>query len=152
MPLEQRGDNIKEERPSTYLKHSYSAILWAGTIFFTSCFYISGVQWVQFVQRLLPFPAWRSSFEAFWNSYSLYVVKGWHVTEYAILFLFVSGVLKNRIAPARSARLYAWGICLLFAMSDEWHQTFVPPRDGCLRDVMAGASLALLAQSLLVLR
>jgi VanZ family protein len=125
--------------------------VWAGTIFFTSCFYISGVKWVQFVQKFLPFPAWKSGFEAFWNSYSLYVVKGWHVTEYAILFIFVSLALKTRATSLPLARLYSWLICLLFAMSDEWHQTFVPPRDGCVRDVfidMAGASLVLLVQAL----
>ncbi len=27
-------------------------------------------------------------------------------------------------------------LCFVYASSDEWHQTFVPPRDGCFRDVM----------------
>ena len=39
----------------------------------------------------------------------------------------------------------AFAFAVLFALSDEWHQTFVPGRDGCVRDVgidVVGAALA----------
>jgi VanZ family protein len=41
----------------------------------------------------------------------------------------------------------AFAIALLYAASDEWHQSFVPSRDGTLHDVIidgAGAGLGLL--------
>jgi len=50
-----------------------------------------------------------------------------HVTEYAILFW-----LTYR---ANKSFKYSLIICLLFALSDEWHQTLTPGREGTLRDV-----------------
>ena len=50
-----------------------------------------------------------------------------HVTEYAILFW-----LTYR---ANKSFKYSLIICLLFALSDEWHQTITPGREGTLRDV-----------------
>lgn len=121
--------------------------LWAILIFFTSCFYISSQSWIHFVQHFLP-PASRECFAPFWNAYALFFVKGWHFTEYAILSTLLYTGLRSRLAlPPKRACLIAWLSCVLYAASDEWHQTFVPPRDGCLRDVLidtAGASLAAL--------
>jgi len=50
-----------------------------------------------------------------------------HVTEYAILFL-----LTYRANKSFKSSLI---VCLLFALSDEWHQTLTPGREGRLRDV-----------------
>ena len=52
------------------------------------------------------------------------------------------------ISPRRMVRsaLLAWGFCVVYAISDEWHQTFVPTRVGTPWDVLidaAGAALGL---------
>ena len=85
-------------------------------------------------------------FAVFWGLSWFVIIKGWHATEYAILY----GVLKaalDRIAPGRPRRnlVVALSSCLLFAVSDEYHQTFVPGRNGTGVDVAIdglGAGLA----------
>ena len=79
------------------------------------------------------------------------VRKGGHVAEYAVLALLVWRTLRR---PQRSnPRPWQWshaGVALLvavgFAASDEWHQSFVPSRDGRVKDVLwdsAGAAAGL---------
>ena len=76
-----------------------------------------------------------------------------HLTEYAVLaWLFWRAV---RQPVKRDARPWSWSqaggailFVALYAASDEWHQTFVPGRDGCVRDVCidtSGAVLGMLA-------
>jgi len=75
-----------------------------------------------------------------------------HVTEYGILALFVwFGRAKSGAgAPVnwgwRSGAEALW-VAALYATTDEFHQTFIPSREGCVRDVLvdvAGAAAALL--------
>lgn len=59
-----------------------------------------------------------------------------HVTEYAILSLLVSrsvGIKKNSTIRER---LVPAGISSLYALSDEFHQSFVPSRGATYTDVM----------------
>ena len=76
-----------------------------------------------------------------------------HVTEYAVLAFLV---WRARRKPARgddrpwnrADALFALSIAILFAASDEWHQSFVPSREGQFRDVVidsCGATVGLLA-------
>ncbi len=65
-----------------------------------------------------------------------------HMLEYAILYLFFWGAL-----PADTP-WWAWVLTVLYAISDEVHQTFVPGRNGWVVDVLVdgvGAGLAALA-------
>jgi len=61
--------------------------------------------------------------------------KGGHMLAYALLTLLWLRPLERQL-PARRAALLACGISLLYAISDEYHQTFVPGRDGNGVDVM----------------
>jgi len=74
-----------------------------------------------------------------------------HLTEYAILGLLVWRALRR---PFRNdTRPWQWShvrlallIVILYAASDEFHQTFVPSREGSVWDVLidtSGAALAL---------
>lgn len=54
-----------------------------------------------------------------------------HVIEYAILFVLYYRALKNKTA--------AFLLTLLYAVTDEIHQMFVPTREGRLRDVIIDA-------------
>lgn len=61
-----------------------------------------------------------------------------HVVEYAVLYIlgfraFLQGSNKN--ASTYSALKKAFVLSLIYAMSDELHQTFVPTREGTVRDV-----------------
>lgn len=122
--------------------------IWAGLIFWTSCYVLRPHEFFGIVQRLtfLNDEA-MDGFKGFWGAggYLLFV-KGWHVTEFAILTLLCAFAAKWI-----SRRFDSWTVgasmvfCILFAISDEWHQTFVPDRFGTVTDVfidVAGVALA----------
>ncbi len=73
--------------------------------------------------------------------------KAGHVTEYGVLaFLLWRAISKERGWPAWPSLSGAFSVSLLYAISDEFHQTFVPGRTGRLTDVgfdVLGALLAL---------
>ena len=79
-----------------------------------------------------------------------FVKKLAHIIEYFILGLLIFFSLKNTFTFARSRLLFLTVILtVLYALTDEWHQTFVPGREGRLRDVFfdsTGALLAVLAR------
>ena len=67
-----------------------------------------------------------------------------HAMEYGILFILVFRLLTVYKVPAYNS---SWGFCLAHALSDEFHQSFVPGRVASWADVgidMIGATLACL--------
>jgi len=106
------GNMKKMERFKLWLP----ALIWAGVIFGFSSLTINRVvefSWVDFV-----------------------IKKTAHVIEYAILFWLMFRAWTNQgIEVKKSTVVYIFIICLLYALSDEWHQTFVSGREGTLRDV-----------------
>ncbi len=61
-----------------------------------------------------------------------------HFVEYSVLAFLSVRALRYK-HPCRTFALIAivtWGIVLLFAASDEWHQTFVAGRTGQGKDVL----------------
>ncbi len=58
-----------------------------------------------------------------------------HMTEYGILCLLLWRALRQHIQSDRTAILLAAAIALSYAVSDEYHQTFVPGRAGTALDV-----------------
>lgn len=75
--------------------------------------------------------------------------KAAHMTVYAVLFalLYRARIHTNPQIERRRAWIFPLLICLLYAVSDEIHQSFVPGRYGTLRDVgfdMLGSGLAFL--------
>jgi VanZ family protein len=74
--------------------------------------------------------------------------KAAHVIEYGILaFLLWRALSRGQGALSRSALVTAFVVSVLYAVSDEYHQTFVPGRNGRLVDVgidVVGALVALL--------
>lgn len=77
-------------------------------------------------------------------SYDYALRKLAHLGEYAVLALL--------LARAGVARAQAFAFCVLYAASDEWHQSFVPGRAGAFWDVVidgAGALTGLLARGIL---
>lgn len=70
-----------------------------------------------------------------------------HVLEYALLFLFSYRAVKIsfRQTPVRFWGIYGYVVTIIYAMTDELHQMFVPTREGRLRDVIIDAVGGLIA-------
>ena len=74
--------------------------------------------------------------------------KGAHMSEYALLALLLLRALSYDRGDARRWISSAWVLATAYAASDEFHQHFIPGRNGCITDVMIdslGAALGLLA-------
>lgn len=72
------------------------------------------------------------------------VKKSAHMLEYAILVVLWRKPLSGQMGAGRSL-LAAWLLAVLYAVSDEYHQTFVPGRQGRVFDVLVDAMGAMLA-------
>ena len=68
-----------------------------------------------------------------------------HIAEYAVLVFL--GFRSLWTKPKRFAQCLIWSVVLsiLYAASDEWHQSFVPNRLGIWTDVVWDAAGAILA-------
>jgi VanZ family protein len=78
------------------------------------------------------------------------IKKGGHATGYALLGLAYFFALPPRLSPGYRAAM-ALIMALLFALSDEYHQSFVEGRTSSLRDVFidgSGATIALVIASI----
>jgi VanZ family protein len=63
-----------------------------------------------------------------------------HIAEYFIFTLFLWWALKNSFNIKTTGLLiYPAFLSFLYAVSDEWHQTFVPTRSGSIKDVLIDA-------------
>ena len=84
------------------------------------------------------------------RDYIVFLVrKGAHLTEYAILAYLV--LRAQRQARWSEKRPWRWSeagvslwVAMFYASTDEFHQTFVASREGCLRDVLIDSSGAVM--------
>lgn len=67
--------------------------------------------------------------------------KGAHVVEYGVLGMLVAHALAGTYPSRSRAALWWWatGLTVLFGMTDEIHQAFVPGRSSDILDVAADA-------------
>ncbi len=102
--------------------------------------------------------------QAFVESYDHPVRKGAHMAEYALLSMLLVGALYGAGSRAvgdtprtvgdvsrasgspldRSVFAISWFIATVYAVTDEFHQTFVPGRSGEVRDVCFDSAGALM--------
>ena len=73
--------------------------------------------------------------------------KNAHFFAYLILGVLVSNALKNNGIKGSKRFLIALVICILYAISDEIHQLFIPGRAGQVRDVMIDSAGAVVGIS-----
>ncbi|WP_261301952.1 VanZ family protein [Paenibacillus andongensis] len=104
------------------------------------------------VQLMNIFPQWEFSYDHQMISWQdpigaieFFIRKAGHVSEYAILALLWSLALLSKLVKVFIALLTSSIISLLYAASDEWHQTFVKDRTGHGIDVAVDAMGILLA-------
>ena len=118
---------MSKPRTKRWLYYWLPVLLWMGMIFVASS------------RSSLPF--------VLNKTVDLITKKAGHVTEYGVLaFLLWRAISRERGWPAWPSLGGAFVLSLLYAISDEFHQTLVPGRSGRLADVgfdVLGALLAL---------
>ena len=99
----------------TDFKSFIPIFLWAGLIFFFS-----------------HQPGLASGFA---NSWDFFLRKTAHIFEYAILAFLLIRNLEERNLEFKKALALSFFIATLFAISDEYHQSFISAREGKISDV-----------------
>jgi VanZ family protein len=132
------------------LYHWLPALLWAGFIFIGSTDLLSGAHTSRFLGPLLHWMFPQLSPEEL-KAVQLGIRKAGHVTEYSLLtgllWRALNGATLGRTRPWPHWRAWFTGLLAVsYAVSDEWHQSFVSSREGSVRDVgidALGVALAL---------
>jgi glycopeptide antibiotics resistance protein len=99
--------------------------------------------WALVIFLFSSYPTRRAS-EIFWQDFI--VKKTAHVVEYAIFSTLLYRAFKESGAKKTNAGIFAITLSILYAVSDEFHQSFTPGREPTARDVIfdtIGASLAI---------
>jgi len=75
-----------------------------------------------------------------------------HAVEYCGLYVLLHWAVHEGIHPVtgRGGHRLPFVITVLFAFSDEWHQSFVAGRDSSMRDVAADTAGALLGIAMIL--
>jgi VanZ family protein len=77
-----------------------------------------------------------------------------HITEYAVFALLVWWARRKSVRGDprpwnRSDAVFVLGVVLAYAATDEWHQSFIPSREGRVTDVLIDFGGAVVGLSLL---
>jgi len=113
------------------------AIIWCALIFASSSTVILPHDFFAWIAtHVLTDEQSLQSFVLFWGASWFVIVKSWHAIEFGIVFWLLLAV-ANRLfsATPRYNFAVAAAFSVLFAISDEYHQTFVPERGGTWIDV-----------------
>lgn len=114
----------------------WAPFLWYGLIFASSCKSVNGETIDQEIRKRAPGKK-GEALSAVWAKAWWLPVKGWHATEFAILYALLRQSGRSKEA---ALLLVAAGAAL-----DEYHQTFVRGRTGTPRDVLIDVGGALAA-------
>lgn len=63
-----------------------------------------------------------------------------HFSVYLVLAVILYWTFGFVMAPGARRYLAAWGLAVLYGLSDEWHQSFVPGRTPDVLDVLTDAT------------
>ncbi|QQR58976.1 MAG: VanZ family protein [Candidatus Melainabacteria bacterium] len=78
------------------------------------------------------------------GGFNIFARKLGHISEFGALYLLLRQALRKHI-DIKKATYLAVLLAILYAASDEWHQSFVPGRSACVEDVMLDSSAVLVA-------
>ena len=92
--------------------------------------------WAGLIAYLSHIPSLATGAPGVWD---LVVRKLGHVGEYAILTTLLWRALRAHGLPAGWVLVGSGALALGYAASDEFHQSFVPGREGAVRDVLIDA-------------
>ena len=112
----------------------FPLIAWMAVIFFFSTETFSGANTAGIIAGALKFlfPSLSISQLEFWHGVCR---KAGHVTEYSILGFLAWRTFSIYPWAGPKPKLFAAAFVLVFALSDEFHQRFVPSRTSSLMDV-----------------
>lgn len=112
-------------------------IIWATLIFIGSSSLLSANNTSSLLARPLHF-LFPGVSEAALLIIHFVIRKAGHFTEYAILAALVARALRTSSRPIASRRWFLFSLLLiiLYALSDEFHQSFVPSRTASIYDSM----------------
>lgn len=99
-----------------FLKYWFPPLAWAVVIFL-------------FSSRAVPVTS-----EFYWNDFIL--KKTAHIIEYAILVILLYRAFTGGGKTKKQAMVFSFLLTLVYAISDEIHQSFVPGRESRIRDVI----------------
>jgi len=88
--------------------------------------------WAGFIFLLSHQPELKSSLPGQWDFFLRKLV---HILEYAVLTLLLFRALKEYQLTKKRILILAIALAVLYALSDEYHQTFIQGRIGALSDV-----------------
>lgn len=106
-------------------------------------YWVPPLIWALVIFLFSSYPTRRAS-EIFWQDFI--VKKTAHVVEYAFFSTLLYRAFKETGVRRRNAGIFAITLAVLYAASDEFHQSFIPGREPTVRDVIfdtIGASLAI---------
>ena len=129
-----------------FFKAWVPVIVWVILMFLGSTDYLSGAQTSRF---LTPFLVWLNPHISYRSIEIVHVVvrKLGHVTEYAVLAVLLWRAFRlgtHWQINLSMLFLIVSMACALFAISDEWHQSFIPSRTPSARDVLIDIAGALI--------
>ena len=89
--------------------------------------------WAGFIFFLSNQPGLKSGLPGQWD---FLLRKIAHFSEYAILTWFLIRALKKEQISSKQILILAVSLSILYAISDEYHQSFISEREGAWRDIM----------------
>ena len=116
-------------------------LLWMLVIFLFSSQPHSGEATKSIIENIIP----NIKTNSLLDMINFIVRKSAHVTEYFILALLTISLLKEYTKKERTILLSSIIFCFIYAMTDEYHQSFVPGRSSLFRDVLIDTSGSLIA-------
>jgi VanZ family protein len=139
--------------PSLFVLYWLPVILWMGFIFWMSTDTFSSENTSSMLGKILPFLVPEISPQAAELIHE-FIRKTAHVTEYFILGLLLFRAFRGDSSASGTCRwpFLAFIVVVLFAVTDELHQSFVPTRGASYVDVGIDTAGGLLAQLVSVLR
>ena len=98
------------------------------------------------------FDAWTTEKQnAFAEKIEYPIRKMAHATEYAVFAMLLCGAWFDDHRKRKLSVFFAWGTATVYAMTDEFHQLFVPGRSGQIKDVLLDSCGAAVGVLLLML-
>lgn len=85
------------------------------------------------------------------ENFNLFLRKNAHAFEYLVLAILVAIALFTYNYKGKKAIIYIMFICLFYAVTDEFHQSFVPGRTSLVSDVLIDFIGSLIGMSLFYL-
>ena len=130
----------------TFLKYWLPVLIWLSVIFIGSTDILSAEHTSRF---LIPFLRWLDPNISFATIAKIHfsLRKIGHLTEYAILAALFWRALRSGTrfqAKMSILFLFAWLAAAIFAVTDEFHQSFVPTRTASPKDVLIDVCGALI--------